>query len=254
MEVRERHLRGGDQEQVPLARNLEQVGLELRQVARALQRRPIDHERRLHLQVPVLPRVQIEHELDQRARQPRARAQQHREPRARHAGRPLEIENPQRGPDVPVRLRHEVERRRIAVPADLQVVRGAPADGHAGVRKVGQRHEQAGSLLLDAVQLDRQLPDLLRSLPVRLEDRGGVPALPLGPRHLVAGRVLLALEPLELRDQPPPPVLERGQRLELAVGVEAAIAQAAAHLILMVAHEDGIQHGEILYPNGPVVG
>ena len=52
-------------------------------------------------------------------------ADQHREPRARHPRRALEIEDAERRPEVPVRLRLEVERARLAVAADFRVVLGA---------------------------------------------------------------------------------------------------------------------------------
>ena len=114
MQVRERHFGGRDQEQIPVAGDLEQILLELRQVARAGERRAVDEERRLDLAVAVLARVQVEHEVDERAREPRAGAEQHREARARHARRALEVENAERGAELPVRLRREVERRRRA--------------------------------------------------------------------------------------------------------------------------------------------
>ena len=108
--------------QIPVAGDLEQVLLELRQVAGADERRRSDEKRRLHLGVAVLARVQVEHERDERARQPRAGAEQHREARAGHPRRPLEVEDAERGPEVPVRLRLEVERPRLASTAHLDVV------------------------------------------------------------------------------------------------------------------------------------
>ena len=67
-------------------------------------------------------------------------------------------------------------------------------------------------------------------------------ALPLGPRHFVARRVLLALQPLELGNQAAAPVFERRQLLELAVRVHAAALQAAFHVLLMLSHVSRIQH------------
>ena len=74
------------------------------------------------------------------------------------------------------------------------------------------------------------LPNLLRPLPVGLEDAAGVLALPLRARDLVARRVLLALQPFELGNQPAPPVLERRQLLELAVDVHPAVLAARVSL------------------------
>ena len=62
---------------------LEQVVLELRQLAGAAQRRRrVRPARRPHLGVAVLAGVQVEHEVDERARQPRRRAAQDGEARA----------------------------------------------------------------------------------------------------------------------------------------------------------------------------
>ena len=52
--------------------------------------------------------------------------------------RPLEIDDAERRAEIPVRLRREVERARLADAAHLDVVRGALADRHAGVRQVRQ--------------------------------------------------------------------------------------------------------------------
>ena len=77
------------------------------------------------------------------ARSSRAPApQQHREARARHPRRALEVEDAERRPQVPVRLRLEVERRRLAVAAHFEVVGRALAHRHARVRQVRQRHQQ----------------------------------------------------------------------------------------------------------------
>ena len=63
--------------------------------------------------------------------------------------------------------------------------------------------------------------------------------LALRARDLVAGRVLLALQPLDLGDQPPAPGFERRQLLEIGVGIEAAVAEAGADLVDVIAHEAG---------------
>ena len=114
------------------------------------------------------------------------------------------------------------------------------------MRQIGQRHQKQRALLLDLIQLDAQLSNLLRPLPVRLEDAARVLALPLRARDLVAGRVLLALQPFELGNQPAPPVLERRELLELAVDVHAAVLQPAFHFVLVVAHVSRIKHGGIV--------
>lgn len=90
---------------------------------------------------------------------------------------------------------------------------------------------------------------LLRPLLVSLEDSAGVLPLALGSRHLIARRVLLPLQPLELGDQPAPAILEHRQLLELAVHVQSPALQAAFHLIPMVAHESRVKHD-----GDPIIG
>ena len=151
------------------------------------QRGRVDEERRLHLDVSVLAGVQIEHEVDERARHPGAHPHQHREPGAAHARRALEVDDAERGADLPMRPRIEVERRRLAVPAHELIVLCRPADRHAGVRQVRQRQQQCRALVLGLIELDLELADLLRTRLARGKERSRVLALPLGTRDLVAG-------------------------------------------------------------------
>ena len=116
-------------------------------------------------------------------------------------------------------------------------------DRHRGVRQVRQRRDDLGALRLDALELDLELLDRLAARLVRLEDGRGVELLALRLRDLVGGRVLLALQPFDLRNQAPPVRFEAGQLLELCCGVEAAVGVAGAHGLEIVADEGGIQHG-----------
>src|SRR5262249_37088883 len=98
VEIGQRHFRRRHEIQIPIAGDLEEVRLELRQIAGAGQRGGVDEKRRLDLAIAVLARVQIEHEVDERARQPRARAAQHGKARRCDLDRALEIENAERAP------------------------------------------------------------------------------------------------------------------------------------------------------------
>ena len=89
-----------------------------------------------------------------------------------HSRRALEVEDAERRPQVPVRLRLEIEHARLAVPPHFQVVGRALAHGHARVRQVGQRQQRLGPLLLNRVELDVELLDLLRARAVGLVNRG----------------------------------------------------------------------------------
>ena len=68
-EVRQRHLGRRNQAQLVLALEREQIRGELRQLARAEQRRIVDEIRHVRLAVAVLARVHVEHELRDRAMQ-----------------------------------------------------------------------------------------------------------------------------------------------------------------------------------------
>ena len=142
--------------------------------------------------------------------------------------RPLEVEDAERGPEVPVRLRLEVERRAARPTRRTSRLSAALApDRHARVRQVRQRQQPRAALLLDRVELGLELLDLLAALAVGREDGARVAPLPLRARDLVAGRVLLALQPLDLAESAARAArLERGERLEVGVGVEAAVPEA----------------------------
>ncbi len=96
-----------------------------------------------------------------------------------------------------------------------------------------------------------KLSNLLRPLTIGLEDVARVLALPLRARNLVARRILIALQPLELGNQPAPPVLERRKLFELGIGVHAAILQPAFDVFLVIAHISRVKHGGNCMPALP---
>ena len=102
----------------------------------------------------MLLRVQVEHEVDQRARETRAGADEHRETGAGDLGSSFEIHDAKRGSQIPVRLRGERKLARRPVPSHLCVVRRALSHGHTRVRKIGNNHQAAVAPLLDRVELD----------------------------------------------------------------------------------------------------
>ena len=91
-QVRHRHLGGRDQIKPLLTAHREQLVFEFRQLAGADQRRGRHQIRRIDLGITVLARVQIEHELRQRALQPRQPGADHDEARARNAAGGFKIE------------------------------------------------------------------------------------------------------------------------------------------------------------------
>ena len=149
-----------------------------------------------------------------------------------------------------MRLRLEIERPGLAPGSHHDVVGFARPDRNARVRHVRERHQQDPPLLLDLIQLDADLADLLRPLAVCLENRACVLPLALRARDFVAGRVLIALQALELGDEPPAPVFQRGQLLELAVDIQPTALEAPLHFLLVLPYESRIKHAES-YPISP---
>ena len=134
-------------------------------------------------------------------------------------------------------------RPRLAAAPHFDVVGGGRAVRHARVRQIGQHQQRLIALVLDGIDLNAELPDLLRAGTVGVLDRRRVEALPLGFRDLVARRILLALQPLELRNQAPPRGFERGDLFERFVGIHPAPAETAPDVVDVIPHERRIEHG-----------
>ena len=195
------HLGGRDQVEVAVAGGrLEEVALELGQLAGPGERVRGDEIGRDDL--PVAPRaVQVQHELDERPLEARPQVPVDGEARPGDPGRALEVEDAELGPEVPVRLRGEVEGARRADPPHLDVVRGVLSDGHARVGHV--RHDEQEPL-------DRCL-HLLEPRVARLDPVGD--ALHLGlevrrvllrlaaPGDLLPGQALAVAQLLHLLDE-----------------------------------------------------
>src|SRR5688572_10430956 len=248
MHVRQRHFCGGHHVQVPLPRYLEQVRFELRQIAGTGQGRAVRHERRLDLSVAVLPGVQIEHEIDQGASESSTRSDERCEPRARNLGPALEIDDPERRPEIPMRLRRERERAGRAMPSDLDVVGRALPNRHAGVRDVGNHEKMTLPPLLDPVELAARFLDALRPLATDFLKGADVAPLPFRTARFLASRILLALESLDLRNQATAVRIECRKGLELLAQVHTAVLDRGANSGHVVSEEYRIEHAaSILY-------
>ena len=66
VKIRQRHFGRGYQIQIPFTRDLEKILFELRKLPGSSERCAVHQERGLNLPISVLPRVQIEHEIDER--------------------------------------------------------------------------------------------------------------------------------------------------------------------------------------------
>jgi hypothetical protein len=124
-----------------VALGLEQVFLELGQLAGAVEAVGIDQERRQHLGVSMLPSVHIEHEIDQGALQFRAHVPVQGEACAGDFGGAFEVENAELGSEIPVRLRLEVEARRLGEAPHLNVVLRRAAHRNGLMRDIGNSRE-----------------------------------------------------------------------------------------------------------------
>src|SRR5205807_7017149 len=96
-----------------------------------------DEVRHPQLGVAVLARVEVEHELGERALEARARPPEDREARLGDLDRAREVEQAERFADLLVRLGREAERARGAPASDLDVLLVAlagRAGGGGGVR------------------------------------------------------------------------------------------------------------------------
>ena len=102
--VREGNFCGWHKPQIAVL-DLERIRAELRQVGRAHHGRAVDEHRRLHLEVAVLARVHVEHELHKRPLQARTLPQQEGEPRGRDARGVLEVHDAQALAKVVMRAR-----------------------------------------------------------------------------------------------------------------------------------------------------
>ena len=131
----------------------ELVVLEFRQLRRAEHGVVANEQRRVHFRVAVLVRVQVDHELTERALQPREAAFEHHEARARELRRRLEIHEPQSLAELEMLL-GAVERRRLSGTVTLHVAVLVCADRHVLLGNIGDGGKSLEqSLLGDALGL-----------------------------------------------------------------------------------------------------
>jgi len=108
IEIGQRNFGRRDEIEIPIAADLEKILFELRKIARAAEGIGVDEKGRLDFRVTVLARMQLEHEVDQRAGETGAGAHEHGEARPGHASRTFEVDNPECRPEIPVRLGVEI--------------------------------------------------------------------------------------------------------------------------------------------------
>ena len=239
MDVGEHDLGGGDQ--VEALAGLEQVVLELRQLAGAGERLGVGEDRRPPLLVAG-GRVGIEHEADERPLQLRPHPAEQDEPRLGELHRALEVDDAQRRTQVPVRLRLEVEVTRRAPAADLDVVVLVGAHRSARVRQVGAREQQVASLGVDRLEVRLDGGDPVVDAPHGVLRRLGLVALAvLHERADRLGRLItLRLKRLDLADELAPLLVESQERVDVPRRVAAR--HRCANGIGILADESGVEH------------
>ena len=145
----------------------------------------------------MLARVQVEHELPQRAMQPRDVMAQHHETAARHACAGLEIHATAEAlAQLHMILRREIERARRAPASHFLVGILVCALRHGILQQVGQSHLQRVELGLHAIDGGFGIDQLLRQLLAAREQRRGILTLALGHAHLLGGGIAFGAQPV----------------------------------------------------------
>ncbi|MNZ61606.1 hypothetical protein D3C78_797060 [compost metagenome] len=195
-QVGQRHFSGRDQVEVgfAFAGDLEQVLLEFRQLAGALQGRSLDQVGGVVFFVAMLTGVQVDHELRQGTVQAGNRAAQHGKAGARQLGSCFEVQATADLAQGDVVLDFKIECPRRAPTAHFDVVVLTGTDRHASVRQVGDGQDNAIQFGLDAVQLDLASGQLIGHAFDVSHQRRDVLALGLGLADRFGAGVTLGLQ------------------------------------------------------------
>ena len=222
----------------------ELILLELRQLRRAEHGVVAHQHRRLDLDIAVFGRVQVEHELFERAREAGERPLQHDEARARELGGDVEVHQAQRLAELEMlaRLVHPSEFRPDAPAAHLDVAGLVLAVGNVVERQVGnfceRGLERRARLALDRLEFRH---GRLEAGDLRLEV---VRRLDVLARHgradLLRSRVAALLGALQVENRQTPLLVERDQRF--GARAEAAAGEAGVERLRIVAYRLDVVH------------
>ena len=124
------------------------VVAEFWQLSRAEHRFAAHQQRRIHFRVAVLIGVQIEHELTDRALQPRQAFLQHHKARATQFGRCLEVHEPERAAEIVMRFRRERVFGFAAEHVPLHVAVLIEAIGHFIQRRIRDGGQRRGEFVI----------------------------------------------------------------------------------------------------------
>ncbi len=194
--------------------------------------------------VAVFSDMQVEHELDQCAVQARERTRHHHEARARDASRGFEV-HPQALADRDMILGLELERRRLAPAADLDVRVLVAARRHACVQNIGQTQLQILEFGLQLLELlGNPLERHAQGLAGR-EQRGAILALGLCVADRLRVGIALGAQPVRLDLHRLAALFDRGDTGH--VEHEAAARQLRCHSGQIAAQQLGIEH-DVSFP------
>ncbi|CRD57893.1 hypothetical protein BN126330174 [Stenotrophomonas thermophila] len=242
-DVGQRHFRGRDQVARGIAHGgLEQVVLELRQLAGAAQRIGVDQQRHVGFLITVLAGMQVDHELGQRTVQARDRAAQHGEARTGQLGRGLAVQPAIAGAQFDVVEHLEVELARGTPARLLDVVALIGTGRHVISRQVRDAHRDRFDLLAQFVQRHFRGLQLVGEGSNLGHDGRNVLALGLGLADGLGTAVAQALQFLGPHLDALAISLQglQGRHVELEA---AAGAQAFGEVGGLVAEQGWIKHG-----------
>src|SRR3989441_1044746 len=251
VERRHGHLGGGDHVEraafVGLER-LEDLLLELGQEPIVLHRRGIHEVGHPHFRVAVLPRVEVEHELRQRALEPRRRAPQDRKSRLRNLRRTLEVEEPERFADLLVGLRSEPERARRSPPAHLHVLLLGRPGGQRRVGKVRDLEEETLDLSVDRADRGIELFDAIGARPHVVSDFGGNRPAGVLAGQFLRGTIVRGLQLFGFVDQAAS-LGVAGEEVLHQLGA-APVGQPARDRLGILTDQPEVQHGRYCASTG----
>ncbi len=242
VEVRDRHLGGRYEKEFPVA-DAVQVVLELRQVARADHRLAIDEHGGPDLLVPVLPTVQVDEEVHQRADEARSVAAKHGEARATDLRGAREVDEPALGGNLPMRSNAVASARRAPLADDHAVL--FPTLGNFREREVRQPQHDLLERALGLGELALETGDLLAERAAAGNEIVGRLPRPSEPGDFLRGGVTRRLALLDSLDRGTAVALERGRSLEewRVLLQRAAPAHRLAQRIDLLAKDADVVHG-----------
>ena len=190
----------------------------------------------------MLAGVQVEHELDQRPFQARARSSETNESAPAQLRRPLGVEEFQLRAERDVIQNRVVELRFLAPAAHDWIIRGRRADGRIGVREVRNIEEQITLAFFRRGCLPNELCDLVADLPDMFLQLGGVFAPAAGTANFLAQTFPVGVALLQRRLHFPSLRVDREHFIDLPLIVSTATREPAFHEVGLFTDQTNIEH------------